>query len=416
MDKLIEDFKSGLFDESRTLIPVDKNYELIDGAHRVSCAAYFNKKVRILRFLDVKIYEMTFQYLTDKLMPMDVAEAMALEATKWHDDLFMLFLWPKAFLQGEKLSKAKELIKEKADVLYHKPCVMSYQAIRNLMIQIYGHMDWVGNIDNDFSSTYKKADEVWSPEGKCEFVLLKAPSTQYVLNLKSEIREIFQIGLSSIHSTDNMRETVIAANALFNPNSFFFLNIAKPTRFKNSYRLLQKYKSRIHEGKRSENEFIVDSSMVLAITGAREANDLDFYTTTEKGLNLFNGISNIEEHDNIQRQYYNVPISDLITNSHNHFWYDEIKFVSLEQLLEFKKNRYKADRDPKDASDIKLLEILLSGKENKFRKWILSVQIGMRRSERKFMSRYRTIRNSVLKRVGIYDHLKMIKDQYKKYK
>lgn len=414
LDRLIEDFKNGQYDEERTLIPVDKDYELIDGAHRVSCAAYFDKKVKVLHFLDAKVSKMTSEYLLDKLLPPDVADSMALESIKWHDNLFVLFLWPKSFLQESNLIKAKELIYDKTDVIYDKSTRMTYQAIRNLMIQIYGHMDWVGNIDNDFSSTYKKADEVWSPEGLCEFFLVKAPSTQYVLDLKSQVRDIFQIGLSSIHSTDNQRETNIAVNALFNSNSFHFINTAKPTRFKSSYKLLQQYKKRIQERGLSENNFIVDSSMVLAIAGAREANDLDYYTLLSESASLFEGIRNIEEHDNTQKQYYNCPVDDLILNPNNYFWYDEIKFVAFEQLMIFKQNRYKRTKDSKDANDIKMLEIILSGKEDKWEMFKLTLKIKYKRLRRRTNDEYHHLRANILKKLGLYDILKQFRNKIKK--
>lgn len=48
-DALINDTKNGKYDAERTLIPVDKNYVLMDGAHRASCAAYFGKEIKVLR-------------------------------------------------------------------------------------------------------------------------------------------------------------------------------------------------------------------------------------------------------------------------------------------------------------------------------------------------------------------------------
>ena len=60
------------------------------------------------------------------------------------------FLWPKAFKNSTHLQEANELIEERIPIVYKKKLQMSYNAIRNLMIQIYAHMDWVGTVDNDF--------------------------------------------------------------------------------------------------------------------------------------------------------------------------------------------------------------------------------------------------------------------------
>ena len=124
----------------------------------------------------------------------------------------MLIFWPKSFLQPDVFDRTFKYVYEKSVVVYQKECNMSYLAIRNLMIQMYGHMDWVGSIENDFAATYTKADEVWDKNGKCSFILIQAPSCDFVLKMKSEIREMFGVGLASIHTTDNIRETKIVAN------------------------------------------------------------------------------------------------------------------------------------------------------------------------------------------------------------
>ncbi len=411
LDALIADFQNGKFDEHRTLIPVDKDYSLIDGAHRVACAAYFDKKIPVLRFAEVEVHHMTSNLLQKELLSISAADAMALEAVRWHDGLFMLFLWPKSACYPEKRLEAINFIHSSLDVFYEKECRMSYQAIRNLMLQIYGHMEWVGNLDNDFYSTFAKADEVWDSNGLCRFMLVKAPNKEYVLNIKSKVRDLLGIGLASIHSTDNLRETRIAANAIYNPNSFHFLHTAQPTRFKHSYRLYESFKQALEKEKQPLDSFIVDSSMTLAIYGAREAQDLDYYALngTPKLSATQWGTDKIEEHDDHQRKFYDYPIEDLIYNPAHHFMYNEIKFVSLKSLLAFKKNRYQYHHDSKDASDIKLISLLLSNRDNQWQRWLITTSVAFKRSRRQLKKHYHNIRNEVLKRLGIYHILKRMK-------
>ena len=412
LNSLIDAFQQDEYDESKKLIPVDKKYELIDGAHRVSCAAYFGKKIRVLKFMDVDLIPMDAPTLMNNLLPVWAADAMALEASRWHKDLFMLFLWPKSFIDLDVHNEARDLIHSKLEVMYEKETEMSYQAIRNLMLQIYGHMDWVGTVDNNFISTYAKADEVWEPQGKCRFILAQGPSTEYVLSLKGEIRSLFNIGLASIHSTDNQRETLIATNAVFNPHSFHFLKIAQPTKYKNSYKLFEKFKNLIESKGLDKNEFVIDSSMVLSICGVREADDLDYYVSSKLSgvASVLNGNEKIEEHDEHQKQFYSCPVDDLIYDVSNYFVYNEIKFVSLERLLEFKKKRYSLYHDAKDSSDIKLISLLLSGKKRKLQKLVLACSVYIRRKHRRFTSSFCIFRNKILKSIGLYDKLKQIRD------
>ena len=411
LDKLIADFQNGQFDYRRTYIPVDKDYSLIDGAHRVACAAYFGKKLKILRFTDISVHHMTSEVLLSNFMPVTIADAMALEALQWHDNLFMLIFWPKATADQSKNNEALQCIHSQLDVIYEKKCVMSHHAIRNLMLQIYGHMEWVGNLDNDYESTYLKADQVWESKGGCRFILVQAPDKEYVLNIKSQVRAIYDIGLSSVHSTDNHRETALTANAIYNPNSFHFLHIARPTKYKKSYKLFLAFVNALEVNQAIKKNFIIDSSMVLAICGGRSANDLDYYKLTgSPDLRLDKDyVDCIEEHDEYQKKFYDVPIDDLINIPSNYFSFNEIKFVSLENLLKFKQNRYQCHHDGKDNADIKLISLLLSDKDNKWQRWLIACNTAYRRKCRMLKRDYYNTRNRLLDIIGIYEPLKQIK-------
>lgn len=48
--KIIKDIKTNGFDESVSLIPAGRDYVILDGAHRVSSAAFFDKEVKIIYF------------------------------------------------------------------------------------------------------------------------------------------------------------------------------------------------------------------------------------------------------------------------------------------------------------------------------------------------------------------------------
>lgn len=229
------------------------------------------------------------------------------------------------------------------------------------MIQIYGHMDWIGSIEDDFATTYVKADQVWDKNCMCYFFLVKAPSCDYVLKLKSEIRDMFGIELASMHSTDNMRETRIAANAIYNPNSMHFLNCGKPTRFKKSYKILEKYKNVLEQNKAIVDEYIIDSSMVLSMYGIRSAADLDYLTISAKdGIHDY---PDIEEHDDTQKEFYDNDIKSLVLSPDNYFQFNELKFVSINKLLEFKKKRFNKNHDSKDKHDIVLIEQITDNKK-----------------------------------------------------
>ena len=402
LDNLIHDFQNDSFDIERKLIPIDKNYDPIDGAHRVCCAAYFGKKLKVARFVDKEIHPMDYRRMRHDFVPEYVLDYSALFSCSWFSDIYMLFFWPKSFNNNRALERALKIINDKEDVVYEFDIKLSYKAIRTLMIQIYGHMDWVGSIDDDFQSTYKKADEVWDNNGKIKVLLVRSKSCLEVLNLKTTIRDLFNIGLSSIHSTDNMRETLIAANSLLNHNSRSFLEIASPTRFKNAYKLFQSFKMGLLESNASLNNYIIDTSMILAIYGVRDASDLDYYTLDEeKTLNFAS--DKIEEHTKDQELFYKTSVKDLILSPVNHFVFNEIKFVSLEHLKEFKINRFEVNHENKDKDDLLLIEATLSNSQNRFQYIQAIISVAFRKRKRIIVGVLRKNIKRILVSLGLYD-------------
>lgn len=413
LDNMIDDFQNGRYDVERTLVPVDKNYVPLDGAHRVSCAAYFNKEINILRFTELEYQFKGYQYLKQELLPTQYSDMMALESLKWHDDLYVFFIWPKAHkTPPDILKNAEELIRFHTDVLYETEYKLSYTAIRNLMIQIYGHMDWLGNIDNDFANVLVKVDEVWANNGKVKLVITHGKSCEHITELKAQIRNMFGIGLSSCHSTDNMRETCLALNALLNPHSRHFLERAKPTTYKNSYKLVESFKKTIKEKQLPLNNFIIDSSMVLSVYGAREAKDLDFYCLPNTDISVFEKDTNIEEHDDTQRSFYEYPIEDYINNPENYFVFNEIKFMSLPNLLKFKQKRFERCKDSKDAADIALIQ-KYSIRMNFMKSLAVDIKYDILRRKRACYDYVYALifwrRREILEKIGLYKPLKTLK-------
>ncbi|UKK50389.1 hypothetical protein L6472_10190 [Prevotella sp. E13-17] len=411
LDTLIDEFQNDRFDIDRTLVPVDKDYVPMDGAHRVTCAAYFGKQVKVLRFPDREYQFKGYQYLKHELLPTLISDYMALESAKWHNDLFVFFLWPQAHSNPEKLKKAQEMIYVHTDVMYDVEYKFSYEAIRNLLIQIYGHMDWLGNIDNEFQNVLMKVDEVWSSNGKVQLIITRGESCEYITNLKAQIRDMFGIGLSSCHSTDNMRETRLALNALLNPLSREFLERAKPTAFKSSYKLVERFKEIVKSNLLPMDNFILDSSMVLAIFGAREAQDLDFYCLPETDLSVFLNVKDVEEHDDSQKAFYDKPVTDYILSPEHYFVFNEVKFMSLENLKKFKEKRYAKNHDIKDKHDIELIQTIGTGVSS-FQKWKTALVYSCKRHWRKThdfcIEHFIWRRREYLEKIGFYKPLRIV--------
>ena len=394
LDGLISDFLTGNYDSKRTLIPVDKNNVIVDGAHRVCCAAYFNKTVDIIRFVDHDFQQhVTADFLIRNGLPTSVADSMALEYCNWHSNLYILFLWPKSFCNLTQHKEANKLIEEEVRIIYRKRTKMKYNAIRNLMIQIYGHMPWVGNVENNFQNTFVKANEVWDNNGNVEFILCESSSCEKILALKQKVRDIFQLKLASIHSTDNDVETRIAANLIFNTHSMHHLEFGHPDKYVEAHHLVESFKKQLKTHHLDVTDYIIDSSMVMSIYGIRNASDLDYYTLNSESRSII-WQGPIENHKKFII-YYNKSISDLIYNPDNYFIYNGLKFVTLHNLLTFKKNR----GEDKDLNDIELIKSYI--KSNKLKLYWLTKKDQYRRNKIKYINFQRKWIYFILAKIGL---------------
>lgn len=352
LDKLIEDFQNNNFDNDKSLIPIDADNFVLDGAHRVCCAAYFNKKIRVMKFLELSTgITIDSNWLSNKGISQQNLKRYALEYCNYGKNLYFFVLWPKSFSNKKDKSRAIELIKNSCNIVYKSKIDLSFNAIRNLMIQIYGHMDWVGSVEDDFEYTYAKASDVYQINKPTEFILIEGSDLTNVTNLKSELRNIFDIGLNSVHSTDNPTETLQLANLIYNENSIHHLLSSTPCRYKNSYKLADKFKSIIVSNNKNLNDFIVCGSSPLAIYGIRPSDDLDYISIHENKMNyLFDNCPKIDCHQ-YYKDLFSINFQDIIYNSDNFFIFNDVKYISLETLKSFKKVR----GEKKDINDIKLM-------------------------------------------------------------
>lgn len=406
-EDLIEDIRDNGFDDKRTLIPVDANGYVIDGAHRVACAAYFNQDVTILQFLDWSV-----SYSTDSrfLKNFDLAEkyldSITLESCRWKENLFMICLWSPTWRYPKERKQAIDLISSKTNVVYTKIIRLNAKALRNFCLQIYGHMEWIGNIDNHFSGVDAKVKEIFDGYyDKVEFILVEADDYATVLKLKTDVRKIFNIGLSSIHTTDNIRETRQIADLIYNPNSIFHIRYGCPDKFVHSYNLMLLFKQLLKDNNYDLQKYAIDSSMVMAVNGLRDATDLDFISidTEQNNTYISEESNNSLECHNTSIEFHSQSIEDLIYNPNNYFVFNELKF-----LTPFEVKKYKDARgDKRNLADARLIQSYLSK-----RKWgmlydfspaVIKYHISLSTKLMKILRLPGRIYRKILKILGLYE-------------
>ena len=90
-NNLIESFKDKDFDKSVSLVPVDSNGVILDGAHRVAILAYYNKEITIARFKDVTSKaNFDYQYFKMRGLSWVTLDEIALEMMYWLSNVHVM--------------------------------------------------------------------------------------------------------------------------------------------------------------------------------------------------------------------------------------------------------------------------------------------------------------------------------------
>lgn len=338
------------FDPRVSAIPLGKNNIILDGSHRVSITAYYDKKVPVIRFPEIEV-EYGFDFFQSQGLNVFYLDYLALEYCKLKDGVIAACIWPIANAP-DRTRMTESLLRENARIVYKKVIDLSFSALCNLFVEVYSGAQWLGTPEDGFRGAQAYASRCFSPKGKLIVYLLEGITPENILLLKEAIRNIWQIGNESIHTTDNKSETVRLVNLLLNENSLHLLRYGRPFKYTNTYRQLECFKHELKDHNLLSEDFIVDSSSVLALYGLREACDIDYLTICD---NIANTLVSAESH-NEYVDLYETTVSDLIMNPHNYMYNLELKFITPVKLKLFKSNR----SEIKDLYDVELIDSLLS--------------------------------------------------------
>ncbi|MBW3110293.1 hypothetical protein KYJ26_00355 [Bacillus sp. MCCB 382] len=397
-DNLIDNIKNNGINKDKSVIPVGYNNAILDGAHRVAIAAYYKLKVPIIRFNNLSAtYDV--KYFKERLLDERYIDYLVNEYCKLKGNQFVACVWPKA-KDKDKRKELDALINNSCEVIYKKKIKVGYDGLHNLMFQIYSGQGWIGNIKNNFEGAKNKRDACYDKNEILTAYVIENISFEDVLNLKKKIRDIFNIGNHSIHITDTKEEVVQMVNLLLNENSVQFLNNGKPNHYVQFNHFIDKLKAKLIEYNLPLEEFTIDSSSTMALYGLRDVEDIDFLTISKEYKVLEDDYFH-NHHDFVK--YYNQTLDNLVLNPQNYFYFSDLKFTTLDVILEFKKNRF----EYKDQVDVKLIENIMK-KKSKLNLALLKLESSIKRTVRNIKMNIKKLIIISVKKMGVYNYVKRI--------
>lgn len=205
-NKMIDDFKERGFDEELSIIPVGVDGEILDGAHRVSCALYFNKQVKVIKFPNLSV-DYGFEFFRKRLLDEFYLDFIAKEYVNLKRQVYALFVWPRIG-KDENIKYIEEsLDKDNFNIIYKKQLKLDKRELWNLVFNIYKDEQWIRHNHNYFESVKEKRDLCYDSKGYLYVYVLSCLTVESLTQKKEMLREHFGVGKSSVHTTDTYEES-----------------------------------------------------------------------------------------------------------------------------------------------------------------------------------------------------------------
>lgn len=335
---LYNNIKNNGFD-ANVPVPVDKNMQILDGAHRVAICLVLGIKVPII-VLPIEAcdkYDACFfecQGVDYKLIEQFVQTYIRLT-----NNVVCINIWPSAKNHDDEL---KMIINRYFRPVYKKIIQLNENGALYYLIQIYKEYSWAQNSRDGFSDVYRKLLPCFPDFSPIRIIFVEKNNDIDLIKVKDEMRALFSLDKHSLHITDNASETIDIGNIVLNRNSVEFLNQANVLAFKSTFNkikfVIDKYKNK--------KDIIFTGSITLSLYGIREANDIDYLS-----------IDNCDkESHNYLIDKYPLSLEELLYNEEQRFYFFNCPFVKLDIIKKFKEKR----NEPKDRDDLFLIEEILS--------------------------------------------------------
>lgn len=373
------------FSIDQSIIPLALNGSIANGAHRLAASIYHGKKVSIINTNSIS-QNFNYDFFFKRGMPRLFVEAMCKKYTDIQKNVRLAVVWPVA--QGKE-SEIEDILGE---ILYSNCINVSRNSLHTIVCEVYKDEVWLGNISDRFIGAMGKVIPCYLKNSPLRLYLFQSDSNETVLEKKEAIRSLYSIDKHSVHMTDTHEDTVRLVKFFLNPNFQFHIDHLDPFKFSSIHNLISSFKKTISDNNLEIDRFVIGGSALISLLGARKANDLDFISDIDE--NILTGITaneGISLH-NSELNYYDMTVRDLLYDPRNYFYYQGVKFLSIERLTLMKVRR----GEVKDRNDLIYLYNL--EKNN----WLLKTKVNLINSILFFKVKTFYFTIQLLQRVGLY--------------
>ena len=369
------------FDSSLSIVPLAEDGSLANGSHRVASAFQCGQEVATVR-LPTPTHHYDAEFFLKRGMNRELVEMAVTRFIECAENCYTALIWPSA--RGHDF----ELARSFANIIYRNEVPLDYNGAHNLISQIYYGETWLGSERDNFPGARAKLVECFKKSGPLRVVAFQADSLATVQTIKEKIRNIFGIGKHSIHISDTKEEAIRVARILFNRNSIHFLNHGKPNRFASAMDGIERFKDFLASNRLDPERALIDSSHVLALYGLRESKDIDYLSLQEVPV----AADDLVHSHFGELEHHRKSLPQLICDARQYFYFEDLKFVSFDQLYRMKLNR----AETKDKNDLLMMEAMIEA--NPWKNFL-----GLLRQRFYYLlARLKMLLMAALRQVGLY--------------
>jgi hypothetical protein len=348
-DDILDSIKIQGFNSSLGSLPLYDNC-LINGGHRLAASILYNKEIKTHEGIESEgQLDCSSSMFLAKGLPQIYIDAMAEEYTRMAQNSLFITLFPSATYDADKMAVALSLIAKYCDIVYFKKIKWKNNAGLNLVRQIYLGEEWGLTWAEKYQGFARKAELCFTTRAPIYTLLIQPKELVNMINLKEEIRKIFNIGKHSCHINDTHAETVRLSRIYYNENSMHYINNSIESYYPDFERRFQIYEDYMKRNNLNTESYCITASSVLTIYGVLDSNDLDYLHFNADTINA----NEINTH-NKEISNYCHSISEIMFDPQNYFWYNNMKVASLRTIMKLKAARGEA----KDFNHLKVLKTL----------------------------------------------------------
>ena len=338
---LINDIQAKGFDPKTSVIPVCQN-NLADGAHRLAACLASNVQEIFTVEVQGQKHIQNYETLRRIRLDQDVLMDMVLEFVRLKPDTRMAVLFPVAQTIGKSF---EDCFKKYFTVDYTEQLTLNPQGLENLQNLFYGHHDWWGP-EQAYNFARQRSHSVYSDVTILFFQDHKGLDD--VRAVKEQLRALHKSDKHALHTTDTHAETLAVAQVMLNRNGRAFLNQARPYQKKPQFQKMLGVFSDLIDEQNIAQDVALDTGSVMALHGLRDISDMDYIFVEQRIRTKDTMISpHIGEYEAM-----GIEPSDILYDPRRYFFYNDVKFVSLDLVKQLKQKRDTA----KDQHDVLLIE------------------------------------------------------------